>query len=143
MRLFPERSVVRNLNKEQGAVAVEFALLLPVLLVILLGIIEFGRVYNAQITVTQAAREGARVMAIQNDAALARDSAIQAASALDSSLLTVEIEARGPDMSGPITSDSCLPGQQVTVRISYESQSLTGFVGPLELTGLGAMRCGG
>jgi hypothetical protein len=32
---------------ERGAVAVEFAIILPVLLLILLGIMEFGRAYNA------------------------------------------------------------------------------------------------
>jgi Flp pilus assembly protein TadG len=43
---------------------VEFALLLPLLLLILLGIIDFGRMLNAQVTLTQAAREGARLVAL-------------------------------------------------------------------------------
>jgi Flp pilus assembly protein TadG len=43
---------------------VEFALLLPVLLLVLFGIIDFGRALNAQITLTQAAREGARLAAL-------------------------------------------------------------------------------
>jgi len=46
---------------DRGAVAVEFALLLPMLLLIVFGIIDFGRALNAQVTLTQAAREGARV----------------------------------------------------------------------------------
>jgi Flp pilus assembly protein TadG len=45
-------------------VAVEFALLLPVLLLIIFGVIDFGRAINAQITLTQAAREGARLAAL-------------------------------------------------------------------------------
>ena len=45
---------------ERGAVAVEFALLAPVLIMILLGIMEFGRAYNAQVSLTNAAREGVR-----------------------------------------------------------------------------------
>src|SRR5215469_8933308 len=49
---------------DRGAAAVEFALLLPVLLFILFGIIDFGRALNAQITITQAAREGARLDAL-------------------------------------------------------------------------------
>ncbi len=49
---------------ERGAVAVEFALLAPVLVMLLLGIMEFGRAYNAQVTLSSAAREGVRVMAI-------------------------------------------------------------------------------
>jgi Flp pilus assembly protein TadG len=51
-------------NSDRGAAAVEFALLLPLLLLIVFGIIDFGRAINAQITITQAAREGARAMAL-------------------------------------------------------------------------------
>ncbi|MDN5293987.1 MAG: hypothetical protein PWQ91_690 [Eubacteriales bacterium] len=38
----------------------EFALVLPLLLLLLLGIIEFGRIFNAYLIVTSASREGAR-----------------------------------------------------------------------------------
>jgi Flp pilus assembly protein TadG len=50
---------MRKLN-EQGAVAAEFALLLPVLLTILFSIIEFGMIMYGREVVTNAAREGAR-----------------------------------------------------------------------------------
>jgi len=43
---------------------VEFALLLPLLLLLVFGIVDFGRALNAQITLTQAAREGARLAAL-------------------------------------------------------------------------------
>ncbi|HEY6276044.1 MAG TPA: TadE/TadG family type IV pilus assembly protein [Streptosporangiaceae bacterium] len=49
---------------DRGAAAVEFALLLPVLLLIVFGIIDFGRALNAQITLTEAAREGARLASV-------------------------------------------------------------------------------
>jgi Flp pilus assembly protein TadG len=39
---------------------VEFALVAPVLLTLLMGFIEFGRIYTSQITLTNAARDGAR-----------------------------------------------------------------------------------
>lgn len=45
---------------ERGAVAAEFALLLPVFLTILLGIIEFGMIMYGREIVTNATREGAR-----------------------------------------------------------------------------------
>jgi Flp pilus assembly protein TadG len=51
---------------DRGAAAVEFALLLPLLLLILFGLIDFGRALNAQITLTQAAREGARLASLGN-----------------------------------------------------------------------------
>lgn len=59
---------IRNLgNNERGQSAVEFALILPILIIILLGIVEFGWFLNAKITITSAAREGARVYAIHGD----------------------------------------------------------------------------
>lgn len=56
-------------RNEKGQSLVEFALLLPVIMIILLGIIEFGFMFNAKITLNSAAREGARVYAITNDTA--------------------------------------------------------------------------
>jgi len=50
--------------RDRGSVAVEFALLLPVLLLLIFGVIDFGRAINDQITLTQAAREGARLAAL-------------------------------------------------------------------------------
>jgi Flp pilus assembly protein TadG len=51
---------------EAGQSLVEFALVLPVLLLILLGIIQFGAVFNSLITLNAAAREGARLMAAES-----------------------------------------------------------------------------
>jgi Flp pilus assembly protein TadG len=51
---------MRKLNSCKGASAVEFALVLPLLAVILFGIVEFGLLlYNKQV-ITNASREGAR-----------------------------------------------------------------------------------
>ncbi|HEX8864031.1 MAG TPA: TadE/TadG family type IV pilus assembly protein, partial [Lentzea sp.] len=44
---------------------VEVALLMPIVLFLMMGIIDFGRAVHAQITLTQAAREGARVAALK------------------------------------------------------------------------------
>jgi Flp pilus assembly pilin Flp len=52
------------LRKDSGAAAVELALLLPLLLLIVFGIIDFGRALNAQLTLTQAAQDGARLAAL-------------------------------------------------------------------------------
>jgi Flp pilus assembly protein TadG len=45
---------------DRGAAAVEFALVIPVVLMVIFGIIDFGRLLNAQLQVSEAAREGAR-----------------------------------------------------------------------------------
>ena len=47
-------------RSERGAAAVEFALVMPLLLLLVFGIVEFGLIMNRQITVTHAAREGVR-----------------------------------------------------------------------------------
>jgi Flp pilus assembly protein TadG len=51
---------------ERGAVAAEFALLLPVLLTILFGIMEFGMIMYGREVVTNATREGARAGIVQS-----------------------------------------------------------------------------
>jgi Flp pilus assembly protein TadG len=56
----------RRRRTDRGAATVELALLLPLLLVLVFGIIDFGRVFNAQVTLSQAAREGARLAALCN-----------------------------------------------------------------------------
>ncbi len=61
---------------DEGSSAVEFALVLPVLVLLVFGIIEFGRAFNAYVTVTHAAREGARMAAVGRfDAAAVQDRA--------------------------------------------------------------------
>lgn len=54
-------SLHKKLRSESGASAVEFALLLPVLMMILFGIIEFGLALHRQAILTNASREGARL----------------------------------------------------------------------------------
>jgi Flp pilus assembly protein TadG len=49
-----------RLRDRSGAAAVEFALVFPLLLVVMIGIFEFGRVWNVHQVVTDASREGAR-----------------------------------------------------------------------------------
>jgi len=48
------------LRREDGSAAVEFAFVLPILLMILLGIMEFGIILYRQEVITNASREGAR-----------------------------------------------------------------------------------
>jgi len=59
-------SMHKKLRSESGASAVEFALLLPVLMMILFGIIEFGLALYRQAILTNASREGARLGIVQS-----------------------------------------------------------------------------
>jgi Flp pilus assembly pilin Flp len=54
----------RIIKSEKGASAVEFALILPLLIMLVFGIVEFGIAFNNYVTITHAAREGARIAAV-------------------------------------------------------------------------------
>ncbi|MDQ0868555.1 Flp pilus assembly protein TadG [Arthrobacter sp. V1I9] len=120
-------------DSERGAAAVEFAILLPLLLMLVLGTIEFGRAYNAQITLTNAARDGVRYMAIVKDPAEAKKKA-QAAAASVSTIPTSDIK---------LSTEVCSEGAQVTLTIKYNLSTITGIAGPFPMTGKGVMLCGG
>ena len=74
-------------ERSRGAAAVEFALVLPILVALLFGIIEFGRIYNAKLTLANAAREAARDYVITGD-----ENLIEAfVASLDTSLTDVDV----------------------------------------------------
>jgi Flp pilus assembly protein TadG len=58
-----------RLRSERGAELVEFALCLPLLLIVVLGILDFGFLFQRYEVVTNAAREGARVAVLPGYAA--------------------------------------------------------------------------
>ena len=58
-----------RMSDDRGAAAVEFALVLMPLLLIVFGIVDFGRYYNARVSVTHSAREAARLVAFGGDQA--------------------------------------------------------------------------
>lgn len=80
---------VRRASGERGVTAVEFAIILPLLMMMIFGIIEFGRAYQARLTVTHAAREGVRVLAVTEDKVAAEAAALAAVTGLDTGSVTV------------------------------------------------------
>jgi len=54
-----------KIKKQNGATAVEFALILPWLIAIMFGIIQFGIAFNNWIVISNAAREGARLASVE------------------------------------------------------------------------------
>src|SRR5215210_4185151 len=58
---------LRTLTDESGAVLIEFVLLLPLLLVLLFGMLDFGKAYNYWIDETHLANEGARFAAVNKN----------------------------------------------------------------------------
>jgi len=129
------RSWRRNRN-EDGVVAVEFALILPVLVMLAFGIIAFGIGFNEKLVVTRAAREAARTMAITDSASAATSAAHTAAPSLDSSAMTVVLTACGPT---PDLEDVA------TATISYPYDYDIPMVGSFSVTlsSQAVMHCGG
>ena len=124
---------------ERGAAAVEFAIVVPVLVMLLLGIMEFGRVYNTQAELSAAAREGVRVLAVTGNQTTARSAAENVAVSLKPGLQDSNISfgAACPSTVSAGTSP------QATITITYSLSTLTGIAGPFTMTGKGTMLCGG
>jgi Flp pilus assembly protein TadG len=118
-------------NRERGVAAVEFALLLPLLLLILVGIAEFGRSYNVQSVLADAARVGVRTMAIHSDVAAAKAATIDAAGPLS--------VAAGQVSVSPSTCDGST--DPATVTVTHDLDLI--FFGSVTLQGKGTMRCNG
>jgi Flp pilus assembly protein TadG len=54
-------------DTERGQALVEFTMVLPILLILLFALVDFGRAFYTWLLVTNAAREGARIAAVQAD----------------------------------------------------------------------------
>ncbi|MGY1779263.1 TadE/TadG family type IV pilus assembly protein [Geodermatophilus sp. SYSU D01036] len=129
----------KRLHRERGASVVEFALIVPLLMILVLGIVEFGHAFQVQGTLSAAAREGARVMALQSNPAAARAAVRDAAPTLDPAITDAQIAIT--PAACPMTAATTA---NVRVTISYPMPFLTGFFGAdVDLTGTGVMRCNG
>jgi Flp pilus assembly protein TadG len=109
----------RSLRGQEGQAAVEMALVLPILVALIVGIVEFGIAFNNYLTLTDATRAGARKAAVSrfigDNGASARAAVVAAAPGLTQSALSVT--ATSQDANG--VSDWTTPGDVVTVTASY------------------------
>lgn len=103
----------RLLKRDDGQAAAEMALVLPILLMVILGIVQFGIAFNNYITLTDATRAGAR------KAAVARFTGDFGASAV--ALVKSDAASLDPAKLGvSVTSDNwSIPGSDVTVTATY------------------------
>lgn len=126
----------RREEGERGAAAVEFALVLPLLLALILGVVEVGRGWDAKLALTGAAREGARAAATGEDVA----GAVRAAAgSLDAGAIRVVAPSVPCDLARPTL------GQQVAVEATYPYTWELPFAGrrTVTLRARSVMRCGG
>jgi Flp pilus assembly protein TadG len=108
-------------HRERGQTLTEFALVLPLVALLLFGVIQFGIVFHQYVTLTDAVRAGARQGAVgrhlSDPAGSAEDRVRGSAADLDQSKLDVSV------------SSTWEQGEDVSVTATYPySISLLGFV---------------
>lgn len=114
----------KGIRSEKGSATLEFAVVLPAILLILVSIIEFGRVFMVYQMVTSAAREGARMAVLpgaDNAKVMERinEELTHAGLAADSVTFT-PADVETADQNDPVT---------VQVQINYESIAMVpGFI---------------
>jgi len=117
MRTRPERrGGSSDRSRDRGSATVEFALVLPLVLVVVLGLVQVGLVVRDRLLVEAAARAGARAAAIQDDPAAIAGAAWDAAPGLDA--------ARG--QLGVLRAGG--RGDLVTVHVTYDDPFRVPFI---------------
>jgi Flp pilus assembly protein TadG len=125
-------------RSERGAVAVEAALITPVLVLILFGIIEFGLVFKDDLAITSAVRAGARMGSAEPEVStFAQDAANQVGregTALDPTKITqlwvyradpANINKDGRPVGGSVNSDGTFSNCTTCVKFTWNSSSKT------------------
>jgi Flp pilus assembly protein TadG len=138
----------RRLQCESGAEIVEFAFTLPLLLLLMLGIIEFGFMFREYEVVTNAAREGARIAILPSydeEDVRARVQEYLETAGLDWDLADVPPFAAAPTPVG--AGGACVSMVPVTVTYSHPVPFVSGIaaffgsaIGTVTLTATSSMR---
>jgi len=133
----------QKLMKRRGSTIVEFALVVPVLLAMLIGIMEFGWLIKNQLTIANAAREGARAAAVGKNTATIDARITDMTATIPSSPTSITIVKQkdngidadgysyvttlGDVACGTSTCNDAALATMVRIRVSTTNQPLTGF----------------
>ena len=120
-------------RRDRGAALVEFAFVLPILLLLIFGIIDLSRAFNAKQELTHATREGARVYAVTNSHNAATDAFWSGATSLDTANVAVTIPG----------DDSCTAGSPVHVSATYSFDFIALPFASMQIGSEAVMQCGG
>lgn len=122
---------------ERGAGLAEFALVLPILVMILFGMIEFGLAHSRSQAIEASAREGGRL------ASLSSSSAADVSDRVDATLGGTTFDAPPSVVVSPTSGCAGREGQSVTVTVSAPHRITIPFVLDRELilTGRSVFRC--
>lgn len=118
-------TLLRRARKEDGQALVEFAITLPLLLLLLLGIVDFARAWNVYQVLTDAGREGTRNAVVDNGSTQAdvkliiRTAAARAGISLSDSDITI---AEGAGRGDPTT---------ITISYQHNLRFVGGLFGVL------------
>lgn len=132
-----------TLRQHKGQSLVEFALILPLFVLIVIGVFDLGRAFFASITITNAAREGARYGTLHvNDPQGVCNATLNEASssgiALPYNDVTITCSAQSTCSSGATASPGCSRNQPLRVTVNYIFDELVlGFFFP---SGIGMSR---
>jgi hypothetical protein len=123
-------------RSKRGAALVEFALILPILLMLFLGIIEFGVLMMHQLTLVQVAREGSRAASLGGPVAQIQARILNMAGALpDADQMTVDMRYsvdNGQTWSSTALGDNAggendaPPGSLIRVSLDWPHHMITG-----------------
>jgi Flp pilus assembly protein TadG len=117
------RRLAARSRSEEGQALVEFALVIPVLLVLILGLAEFARAWNTQQVLTDAAREALRSSVVAN-----QEFTYQSMRGLiDQALLRASLDPQLAD----VTVEGWKTGTGTPARIRIDYRYEFGFFGPL------------
>jgi Flp pilus assembly protein TadG len=129
-------------RRDAGASAVEMAIVLPVLVLLAFGIIDFGRMLNAQIQLSQAAREGVRLAALAGGSGY---STADVAARVAQAAPNPGFGGSGATVSpAPVMcSTSAGASDAATVNVAYQFRGIFFLAGGVSLQQKAVMRCGG
>ncbi|HEY7469884.1 MAG TPA: TadE/TadG family type IV pilus assembly protein [Acidimicrobiia bacterium] len=113
---------------ERGASLVEFALLAPLLLLLLLGMVEFGWLFAQNLDVRHGAREGARLAAVNYPEGAPPNSGVRSDANRDALVAETCVRMRAAAGATVEVTSSGAVADPATVTVSLAPDTLTGFI---------------
>ena len=131
------RRLILDSTRSSGQGLVEFALILPVLILIFFGALDLGRAFHALIVITNAAREGARYGTLHADYTINNFNNIRSAAvneAVNSGIVLNSSQVQVTCVNVDIVVGKCDRGEPITVTVQYNFYLVLGalFSNPIQ-----------
>ena len=111
-----------NLKNQKGQALVEFAIILPILLLLVMGILQFGMILNSYLTIENASREGARAGIVGSSDTEIQNLIISTSPSLDPKNLIVSITP---------TEANRKSGDTIIVKVTYNYNLIVPIISSL------------